>query len=135
MERSVDAVVSSLAVHHLDGPQKQQLFRDAYRLLAPGGPLIIADLIEPAHPQGWKMAADAWDEAVRERALMLDGNIAGADWFEREHWNTFRYFDPEDIDKPSKLFDQLEWLRASGFTGVDVYWMRAGHAIYGGWKS
>jgi phosphoribosylformylglycinamidine (FGAM) synthase-like amidotransferase family enzyme len=29
--------VSSLAVHHLDGDQKQSLFRDLAAMIAPGG--------------------------------------------------------------------------------------------------
>jgi tRNA (cmo5U34)-methyltransferase len=30
--------------------------------------------------------------------------------------------------------DQLEWLELAGFSCVDLFWMRAGHAIFGGWK-
>ena len=130
----VHAVVTSLALYHLDGPQKQVLFRDIYAILAPGGAFIIADVVEPAHPLGRELAADAWDEAVRERALELDGTTEGFALFERERWNMYRYFDPEDIDKPSRLFDQLKWLEQAGFGGVDGYWMRAGHAVFGGWK-
>lgn len=44
-----------------------------------------------------------------------------------------RYFDP-DFDKPSRLVNQLNWLAAAGFTAVDVYWLRAGHAVFGGYK-
>jgi hypothetical protein len=44
----------------------------------------------------------------------------------------YRYFDPDDIDRPSRLFDQLKWLERAGFVDVDVYWMQAGHAIFGG---
>jgi tRNA (cmo5U34)-methyltransferase len=130
----LNAVVSSLAIHHLDGLQKQALFVDVYPMLAPGGAFIIADLIEPSHPQGWSLAADEWDAAVRQRALQLDDSLVGFEFFAREHWNMYRYFDPEDIDKPSPLFDQLKWLEQAGFAAVDVFWMSAGHAIYGGYK-
>jgi hypothetical protein len=47
----------------------------------------------------------------------------------------YRYFDPDDIDKPSRLLDQLKWLEQAGFADVDVYWMLAGHAIFGGRKA
>jgi tRNA (cmo5U34)-methyltransferase len=133
METPLRAVLTSLALHHLDGPQKQALFRDVHQMLAPGGVFLIADLIEPAHPSGWKLAADAWDEAVRQRATTLDGNLRASEFFERERWNTYRYFDPEDIDKPTPLYDQLKWLEQAGFVQVDVFWMRAGHALFGGW--
>jgi tRNA (cmo5U34)-methyltransferase len=128
------AVVTSLALHHLDGPQKQVLFYDVYGMLVDGGAFVIADLVEPAHQLGWELAAKAWDEAVQERALELDGTTEGFNFFEHERWNLYRYFDPEDIDKPSRLFEQLKWLEQAGFVAVDVYWMRAGHAIFGGWK-
>ena len=44
------------------------------------------------------------------------------------------HLDPEDIDKPSPLLTQLKWLEQAGFKAVDVFWMQAGHAIFGGWK-
>jgi SAM-dependent methyltransferase len=51
------AVVSSLTIHHLDGEQKQGLFRDIAAALAPGGAFIIADLIQPRGRLGVKVAA------------------------------------------------------------------------------
>ena len=45
-----DLVVSALAVHHLDGPGKRDLFRRIAAVLAPAGRLVLADLIIPDHP-------------------------------------------------------------------------------------
>ena len=131
----VHTVVSSLAIHHLDGAQKLQLFRDMYAMLENGGALVIADVVAPAASLGAETAAKAWDAAVHKRALAFDGNLAAFEAFEREKWNMYRYVDPDDIDKPSRLFDQLRWLEQAGFTDVDVYWMLAGHAIFGGRKT
>jgi tRNA (cmo5U34)-methyltransferase len=129
------AVVSSLAIHHLGGAQKQRLFRDVYAMLADGGSFVIADVIAPASAQGAALAASAWDTAVRRRALEFDGNLRGFELFERERWNMYRYPDPTDtIDKPSGIFEQLQWLAQAGFADVDVYWMQAGHALFGGRK-
>jgi SAM-dependent methyltransferase len=128
------AVVSSLAVHHLDGLGKRELFRDIFALLAPGGALLIADIVQPAGPQGAAFSADTYDAAVRQRSLELAGNTEAFDFFVRERWNLFRY--PDDpIDRPSTLFEQLQWLEAAGFGGVDAFWMQAGHAIFGGYKT
>jgi tRNA (cmo5U34)-methyltransferase len=69
---------------------------------------------------------------VRIRSLELDGDEHALAFFERERWNMYRYFDPEDIDHPSPLFDQLQWLAKAGFVDIDVFWMNAGHAIFGG---
>ena len=131
---TVEAVVSSMAIHHLTGPQKQQLFGDLHRMLATGGVLVIADIVEPSHPQSKRLAAETWDEMVRRRALELDGHSAAFEFFAREGWNTFRYLDPDDIDKPSPLFDQLKWLENAGFVDVDVHWMQAGHAVFSAWR-
>lgn len=38
------------------------------------------------------------------------------------------------MDKPSPLFDQLQWLAAAGFQQVDTYWSKADHALFGGIK-
>jgi tRNA (cmo5U34)-methyltransferase len=134
LDQPMQAVVSSLAIHHLDGEEKRILFKDVYAMLAPGGAFIIADMIEPATPPGRRVAADAWDEVVSRRAMELDGNTERLDFFLREGWNTFRYLDPDDIDHPSPLFDQLKWLEQVGFTGVDVHYLHAGHALFSGWK-
>jgi tRNA (cmo5U34)-methyltransferase len=129
----VHAVVSSLAIHHLDGGQKQILFNDIFHMLHHGGVLLIADLVQPASVLGTAVAAQAWDEVVKQRSLALSGSTDAFDFFVREKWNIFTY--PEPMDKPSGLFEQLQWLAAAGFTAVDIYWMQAGHAIYGGCKA
>jgi tRNA (cmo5U34)-methyltransferase len=134
LKMTVQAVVSSLAIHHLDGKGKQALFHDVYAMLSEGGAFIIADMIEPATSAGRNVAADAWDAVVRQRSLELDGSTAGLDFFLREGWNTYRYLDPDDIDHPSPLFDQLKWLEQAGFVHIDVHFMQAGHALFSGWK-
>ena len=45
-----DVVVSALAVHHLDGPGKAELFRRAAATLAPGGRVVIGDVVVPQDP-------------------------------------------------------------------------------------
>jgi tRNA (cmo5U34)-methyltransferase len=127
------AVVSSLAIHHLAEADKQVLFQDAYQMLHPGGVFLIADIILPATEEARATDADAYDDAVRRQSLKLDGNLRVFERFNREKWNLFRY--PDDpIDRPSTLFDQLKWLEAAGFQPIDVFWLRAGHAIFGGVK-
>jgi tRNA (cmo5U34)-methyltransferase len=130
----VHAVVSSLAIHHLDDTEKQTLFKDMASILAPGGSFIIADLIQPTTQLGKRVAAKAWDEAVYQRSRDLDGNLSAYNYFREIHWNLYWETEPNAIDKPSSLFDQLKWLDTAGFTDVDVFWMKAGHAIFGGRK-
>ena len=134
LDSPVNAIVSSLAIHHLTELQKPRLFSDLCGMLADNGAVVIADIVEHQNDSGSHLAAQTWDEVVRERALELDGNTETFDFFQREGWNTFWYLDPEDIDKPSPLFDQLKWLEDAGSVDIDVHWMLAGHAIFGARK-
>jgi SAM-dependent methyltransferase len=45
-----DVVVSALAVHHLDGPGKADLFRRVAAVLAPAGRFVLGDVIVPEDP-------------------------------------------------------------------------------------
>lgn len=128
----VHAIVSSLTIHHLDGHEKQTLYQDLYHLLEPQGVLIIADLIQPTHSLGLVYAAKMWDQSVQKCAQEIDGNTKAFDQFQKLQWNIFHY--PEPTEKPSSLADQLTWLQNAGFQNADVYWMQAGHAIFGGQK-
>ena len=33
------------------------------------------------------------------------------------------------------LYEQLHWLEEAGFIDLDVYWLKAGHALHGGRKA
>jgi hypothetical protein len=96
--------------------------------------LVIADIVRPPDARGLAVAAQQWDEAVRARALALDGDLRAFAAFQRLGWNYFRDPDGNPIDKPSSLAEQLAWLGEAGFAGVDAHWMVAGHAIFSGRK-
>jgi tRNA (cmo5U34)-methyltransferase len=132
LDRPVRAVVSSLAVHHLEGVEKAALYRRVRELLAPGGALLVADLVLPASPAASALAADLWDETTHAQAASEAPGRGAWERFVELRWNFFRH--PDDVDKPSPLGDHLRWLAAAGFDGVDVFWAHAGHAVYGGFK-
>jgi tRNA (cmo5U34)-methyltransferase len=123
------AVVSSLAVHHLDGEEKRILFRDLFAIVAPGGVFVLADLVAPTRAAGIEIAARQWDDAVKARAMALDGNHDAFARFRAEDWNFYAQAEPDPIDKPSALLDQLRWMEEAGFVRADIHWMKAGHAI------
>ena len=126
-------VVSSLSIHHLDGDGKRQLFQASARRTTQDGALLIADLVEPARAEARELFAATWDAAALRQSVVATGETGLYDDFAAERWNLYRHSDPE-MDKPSRLFDQLLWLRAAGFAVVDCFWLNAGHAIYGGYK-
>ncbi|HXD53335.1 MAG TPA: class I SAM-dependent methyltransferase [Solirubrobacteraceae bacterium] len=90
-----DAVVSSLAIHHLEHARKRSLYGEAFELLAPGG--VLANFEHVASPS---------------RRLHLGFFAAIGEPLECE--------DPSD-----RLLDvetQLRWLRELGFEDVDCHW-------------
>lgn len=136
LPEQVRCVLSSLCVHHLDANNKRQLFCDAFKHLEPRGALLLADLVLPANRHIADFFADQYDKIVREQSLELRGDLSGFEDFQQQTWNYFRYDygKPDLYDQPSPLGDQLRWLQEVLFSVVDCYWMRAGHAIYGGYK-
>jgi tRNA (cmo5U34)-methyltransferase len=126
-----DVVVSSLCLHHLDDAGKAKLFSDVSRRLSRRGSLLIADLVEPQRPEARTLFETTWDRAAEEQSIATTGSRSLYDLFMQSEWNLYRHPDP--IDMPSPLFAQLKWMEEAGFTGVDCWWLDAGHAIYGGY--
>lgn len=127
------AIVSSLAIHHLKGTAKRDLFADLHDHLAPGGALLIADLIEPASTSALRHMARAWDDDVERQSLELSDSPAAWEFFRDDHWNIYTYPDLE-MDFPSPLIDQIDWLRAIGYTRIDIPWARAGHTLIAAYR-
>jgi len=127
-------VYSCLVVHHLDGPGKRVLYQRVHDLLAPGGALLLADVVEPASERERAYQAGRWDAAVRRRSREIAGSERPWEIFDTDHWNLWRYPDP-DFDKPSTLAEHLDWLREAGFVGAGTFWAEAGHAVYGGYRA
>jgi tRNA (cmo5U34)-methyltransferase len=127
----VDLIVSSLCLHHLNDAKKQYLYKAAAERMSPGGALLIADIVDPQHPAARTLAANRWDALAAQQAEA----IGAPDLFRRfvdERWNHFRFPDP--TDQPSALLHHLVWLRHAGFAAVDLFWMDAGHAVFGAFK-
>jgi ubiquinone/menaquinone biosynthesis C-methylase UbiE len=68
---SFDHVISSLVIHHLSSEQKRDAFRDARRLLRPGGALHVLDF---GPPRG---ALDRALTALLHHGDLLEDNVAG----------------------------------------------------------
>jgi SAM-dependent methyltransferase len=118
---ALDAVVTSMCVHHLPDDRKQSLFAEISGHLAPGGWYLNYDPVSAADPlveATWDRVHDREDpeEAVRRHHRSP---------LEQARWdNHVQYIAP--------LAPQLEYLRAAGFAGVEVYWRHLENVIYGG---
>lgn len=90
-----DAVVSSMAIHHLEHERKRSLYAEVFDLLEPGG--VFANFEHVASPN--ERLHHAFFAAIDE---------------------PLEHEDPSD-----RLLDvetQLAWLREIGFDDVDCYW-------------
>jgi hypothetical protein len=116
----------------LNAAGKQRLFLRLADLLGARGALLVADLVMPACASVRRLFADTWDHSTSAQALALEQASGLFDKFVTSRWNYFRF--PDEVDQPSVLFEQLQWLKGAGFSAVDCFWMQAGHAIYGGYK-
>jgi cyclopropane fatty-acyl-phospholipid synthase-like methyltransferase len=86
----VDAVVSALAIHHLEDERKQSLFREIHAVLEPGGVFVNLDLVT------------AVSSEQHERFRLAIGRAQD---------------DP--ADRLAGLCKQLGWLRDAGFEDAD----------------
>lgn len=133
--KDLDAVrcfVSSLVVHHLDAAGKQRLYSDLFAHLQDDGAVLIADLIAPASEWECRCLARWYEAEVKRRSLALTGSLDAYQRFVTDRWNWYEHPDP--VDRPSTVAEHLQWLAEAGFAGASVFWERAGHAVYGGYK-
>jgi tRNA (cmo5U34)-methyltransferase len=126
------AVVSSLALHHVTHSEKPALYRDLLARLAPGGALVVADLVAPASEAARELAANGWDAAVQQADAAAGAGGEGWRQFVESRWNWFRF--PDEVDRPAPLAQELRWLAEAGFEGVDAVWCDAGHAVFVGYR-
>jgi tRNA (cmo5U34)-methyltransferase len=116
-----DAVVSSLAMHHLEPDKdKKDFFTRVFNALNAGGVFLNADII----------LAD--DENTQGRYLKEWGKFVLSNLSEEEmKANLARYYRE---DRPNKLNIELDWLRKGGFSSVDVHFKYYNFAVYGAIK-
>lgn len=85
-----DAIVSGLAIHHLEDARKREIFAEIRDQLRPGGVFVNLDLVKSASPD------------LHERFRQEIGRVQD---------------DP--ADRLADLCTQLDWLRDAGFGNVE----------------
>jgi len=99
-----DAVISSLAIHHVDDERKQSLYAEIAALLTPGG--VFANL-----------------EIVRSPTQAL-----------HDQWRDEMGAQDDPSDRLAPMEPQLAWLRDAGLQDVDCIWKWRALALMRGTK-
>lgn len=118
VEGDFDAIISSIAIHHLPPEGKPRLYAACARRLRPGGALLNLDYVQPPDASLIEryQALRAREDA--ERGLQAtDGRQAPP-----------RHF------HGGKLDEHLAWLGAAGLTAVDCFYKRLNLALVGGFR-
>jgi tRNA (cmo5U34)-methyltransferase len=120
---ALDAIVTSMCVHHLTDERKRGLFAEIFGHLAPGGWYLNYDPVRATDPvvqATWERVSDREDPEAAAKRLHRSPQ-------QQARWdNHVRFIIPLD--------QQLEYLRSAGFRGIDVYWKRLEGVIYGGYR-
>jgi len=105
-----DAVVSSLALHHIPTqPQKVAVFRRIFRALRPGGMLIDADCCPSADPSLRKLQRQGWWNHLHRTHTPAQSSAYLRAWKHEDFYMS--------------LEDELRMLRSCGFR-AEVAWRR-----------
>jgi len=119
----LDAIVTSMCVHHLTDDRKRGLFAEIFDHLGPGRWYFNYDPVaapEAAIEETWLRVADQENPAAAHKRRHRTPE-------QQARWeNHVRYIIPLD--------QQLGSLRAAGFAGIDVYWKKLEAVIYGGYR-
>ncbi|MEW2440708.1 class I SAM-dependent methyltransferase [Micromonospora marina] len=113
-----DAVVSALAVHHLDDSGKRALYRRAADALVPGGVFVNAEQVAGPTPALDRRYDEVWTARITELGSDAE-EIAAA----RERMRH---------DRPAPVAEQCRWLAEAGLVDVDCFFKEWRFAVFGG---
>jgi tRNA (cmo5U34)-methyltransferase len=116
-----DAVVTALAVHHLDDAGKAELYRRILDRLRPGGVFVNAEQVAGPTPDLDALYVERW--LVHTRAC-------GAT--DEDHAQAAVRM---SMDLPAPVEAQCAWLRDAGYVDVDCFFKQWRFAVFGGWRA
>lgn len=110
-KESYHLVISSLSIHHLSDPEKQELFCRIFQALKPGGIFLNMDQIKGPTPKLQEIYCRKWEEITRLNGATEDEVQGG---LERRRL----------YDREATLENQLQWLRDAGFQEADCVYKK-----------
>jgi len=115
-----DAIVSALAIHHLDDTEKRRLFSRIFSSLVPGGIFLNAEQVVGRSPR----LQSLFESVHLDRARALGSSeqeIAGA-------------IQRMAHDQCATVADQVAWLTELGFDDAECFFRSFRFAVFGAWK-
>jgi tRNA (cmo5U34)-methyltransferase len=119
-EGPFDAIVSALAIHHLEHPDKRELLRRVRERLRGGGVFVNAEHV--AGPSAWLdgVYRRLWRDACAA-AGAVEQEIAAAEA-------------RMQMDRSGDVATQLGWMRQAGLEGCDCFFKHLHFAVLAGWR-
>lgn len=104
-EKLYNAVISSLAIHHLEDKTKVELYNTIFSLLKPDGIFINAEQVAGESEYFSRLYDQEWRRKVENSSLSREEIDAS--------------YERIKLDKRTPVSTQLKWLRNAGFKEVD----------------
>jgi tRNA (cmo5U34)-methyltransferase len=120
-EGPFDAVVSALAIHHLEDVDKRDLLARIGQVLRPGGAFVNAEHVAGPSPWLERTYRTLWREAC-EAAGASEQEIAAAEG-------------RMEMDRSRDIHTQLGWMSESGLEDCDCFFKALHFAVLAGWRA
>ncbi len=114
-EGPFDAVISALAIHHLEDPDKQRLYERIFGVLRPGGMFVNSEQVAGPTPELTLLYDERWIAMCRALGASEQEIVDALE--RRKH------------DRCATVESQLGWLREAGFAWADCYYKEWGMAV------
>jgi tRNA (cmo5U34)-methyltransferase len=116
-----DAIVSALAIHHLEDSDKRDLFTRVHDALRPGGAFVNAEHVTGANPWLGGVYRALWREACAAVGAS-ESEIAGAE-------------ERMEMDRSVDVATQLAWMNGAGLEDCDCFFKHLQFAVLAGWRA
>lgn len=116
-----DAVVSALAIHHLEDADKRDLLARVHRALRPGGVFVNAEHVTGDSPWLAGVYRSMWSDACRAAGASED-EIADAET-------------RMQADRSVAVATQIGWMSAAGMQDCDCFFKQLHFAVLAGWRA
>lgn len=113
-----DAVVSALAIHHLDDVGKRALYQRIFEVLRPGGVFVNAEQVAGPTPELDRRYERVW-------LAQITALGSGPEEIEAARKRM-------SYDRPAPVAAQCDWLAAAGFVDVDCFFKSWRFAVFAG---